>query len=185
MRRSRQRRGAAVCVEPRSGKTVAPTGRLGSRYRHATDRLSAGRCIECGAADGPRLAAPPDRVDRPATQDHSHLGADRDCPAQTLQLIDSLNEFVGRWVAWLVLLAVLISAGNAVVRKAFNISSNAFLEIQWYLFAAVFLLGRRLHAAAPGAREDRRGPRPLHPAHAGQDRDLRHRLSSCSRSSSR
>lgn len=54
--------------------------------------------------------------------------------------IDRLSEFVGRWVAWLVLAAVLISAGNAVTRKAFNMSSNAFLEIQWYLFAAVFLL---------------------------------------------
>ncbi|MCW5660141.1 MAG: TRAP transporter small permease subunit [Burkholderiaceae bacterium] len=54
--------------------------------------------------------------------------------------IDSLNEFVGRWVAWLVLAAVLISAANAIVRKAFDMSSNAFLEIQWYLFAAVFLL---------------------------------------------
>ncbi|MBL8350872.1 MAG: TRAP transporter small permease subunit [Burkholderiaceae bacterium] len=56
------------------------------------------------------------------------------------RLIDRLNEWVGRWVAWLVLAAVLISAVNAVVRKAFNTSSNAFLEIQWYLFAAVFLL---------------------------------------------
>ena len=55
--------------------------------------------------------------------------------------IDRLSEFVGRWVAWLVLAAVLISAANAVVRKAFDMSSNAFLEIQWYLFAAVFLLG--------------------------------------------
>ena len=54
--------------------------------------------------------------------------------------IDRLNEFVGRTVSWLVLAAVLISAINAVVRKAFNMSSNAFLEIQWYLFAAVFLL---------------------------------------------
>lgn len=54
--------------------------------------------------------------------------------------IDQLSEWVGRWVAWLVLAAVLISAGNAVTRKAFNIGSNAFLEIQWYLFAAVFLL---------------------------------------------
>ena len=54
--------------------------------------------------------------------------------------IDRLSEWVGRWVAWLVLAAVLISAGNAVVRKVFNASSNAFLEIQWYLFAAVFLL---------------------------------------------
>lgn len=54
--------------------------------------------------------------------------------------IDRLNEFVGRWVSWLVLAAVVISAVNAVVRKAFGTSSNAFLEIQWYLFAAVFLL---------------------------------------------
>jgi TRAP-type mannitol/chloroaromatic compound transport system permease small subunit len=56
------------------------------------------------------------------------------------RLIDRLSEFIGRWVAWLVLVAVLISAANAVTRKAFNFSSNAFLEIQWYLFAAVFLL---------------------------------------------
>jgi TRAP-type mannitol/chloroaromatic compound transport system permease small subunit len=56
------------------------------------------------------------------------------------RLIDSLNEFVGRWLAWLVLAAVLISAANAIVRKAFDTSSNAFLEIQWYLFAAVFLV---------------------------------------------
>jgi TRAP-type mannitol/chloroaromatic compound transport system permease small subunit len=54
--------------------------------------------------------------------------------------IDRLNEWVGRWVAWLVLATVLISAGNAVVRKVFNTSSNALLEIQWYLFAAIFLL---------------------------------------------
>jgi TRAP-type mannitol/chloroaromatic compound transport system permease small subunit len=56
------------------------------------------------------------------------------------RLIDRLNAAVGRWVAWLVLAAVVISAGNAVVRKLLNTSSNAFLEIQWYLFAAVFLL---------------------------------------------
>ena len=54
--------------------------------------------------------------------------------------IDKFSEWVGRWVAWLVLAAVLISAGNAVTRKAFDMSSNAFLEIQWYLFAAVFML---------------------------------------------
>jgi TRAP-type mannitol/chloroaromatic compound transport system permease small subunit len=54
--------------------------------------------------------------------------------------IDRFSEFIGRWVAWLVLAAVLISAANAVVRKVFNMSSNSFLEIQWYLFSAVFLL---------------------------------------------
>lgn len=56
-------------------------------------------------------------------------------------LIDGLSERVGRMVLWLVLVAVFISASNAVIRKLFNTSSNAFLEIQWYLFAAIFLLG--------------------------------------------
>ena len=51
-----------------------------------------------------------------------------------------MSEFIGRWVAWLVLAAALVSSLNASVRKIFNTSSNAFLEIQWYLFAAVFLL---------------------------------------------
>ena len=55
-------------------------------------------------------------------------------------LIDRMTNAIGRWVAWLVLAAVLISTGNAISRKAFNLSSNAYLEIQWYLFAAVFLL---------------------------------------------
>jgi TRAP-type mannitol/chloroaromatic compound transport system permease small subunit len=55
--------------------------------------------------------------------------------------IDALNERVGRAVTWLVLLSVVISSGNAVVRKLFDVSSNAWLEIQWYLFAAVFMLG--------------------------------------------
>lgn len=54
--------------------------------------------------------------------------------------IDWLNERVGRAVLWLVLVAVLISAANAWVRKLFSVSSNAFLEIQWYLFSAIFLL---------------------------------------------
>ncbi len=56
------------------------------------------------------------------------------------RLIDSLNEHIGRWLYWLVLADVVISSGNAVVRYAFNRSSNAGLEIQWYLFSAVFLL---------------------------------------------
>ncbi|MET0575741.1 MAG: TRAP transporter small permease subunit [Mesorhizobium sp.] len=54
--------------------------------------------------------------------------------------IDRLNEFIGKWVSWSILLAVLVSAGNAVIRKAFNMSSNAWLELQWYLFGAAFLL---------------------------------------------
>lgn len=54
--------------------------------------------------------------------------------------IDRLSERISRSVMWLILLAILVSAGNAIVRKAFNISSNAWLELQWYLFGAAFLL---------------------------------------------
>ena len=55
------------------------------------------------------------------------------------RLVDRTSERIGRAVYWLVLVTVLISCANAVVRKAFNYSSNAFLEIQWYLFSAIFL----------------------------------------------
>ena len=54
--------------------------------------------------------------------------------------IDWVNDKVGRAALWLVLLASLISAGNAISRYGFNLSSNAMLEVQWYLFSAVFLL---------------------------------------------
>lgn len=60
---------------------------------------------------------------------------------QLSRLIDRISEWIGRWLAWLVLFMVLISAANATYRKAFSDSSNAFLEIQWYLFSAVFLVG--------------------------------------------
>ena len=54
--------------------------------------------------------------------------------------IDRVNEVVGKWVSWLILVAILVSAINAVIRKTFNMSSNAWLELQWYLFGAAFLL---------------------------------------------
>lgn len=53
--------------------------------------------------------------------------------------IDALNRQVGRSLVWLVLASVFISAGNAMLRKAFDLSSNAWLEAQWYLYAAAFL----------------------------------------------
>jgi TRAP-type mannitol/chloroaromatic compound transport system permease small subunit len=56
------------------------------------------------------------------------------------RLIDRINERIGRTVMWLVLVAVAVSAVNAIVRKVFNMSSNAFLEAQWYMFSAIFLL---------------------------------------------
>lgn len=60
---------------------------------------------------------------------------------QLSRAIDWINRQVGRAIIWLVLAAVLVSAANAVVRKALSVSSNAWLEVQWYMFAAVFLLG--------------------------------------------
>ncbi len=54
--------------------------------------------------------------------------------------VDRLNTFVGKYVIWLILASTVISAVNAVIRKIFNMSSNAYLEVQWYLFAAAFLL---------------------------------------------
>ena len=55
--------------------------------------------------------------------------------------IDWITEKIGKSIGWLLLAAVLISAGNALIRKTFDVSSNAFLEAQWYLFGAVFMLG--------------------------------------------
>ena len=56
------------------------------------------------------------------------------------RLIDTITENIGKAVAWLILVAVLVSAGNAVIRKIFNMSSNAWLEAQWYLFGGAFML---------------------------------------------
>lgn len=60
---------------------------------------------------------------------------------QISRLIDAFTSLIGKLAMWLILATTLISAGNAIVRKVFDTSSNAFLEIQWYLFAAVFMLG--------------------------------------------
>ncbi|HVK93179.1 MAG TPA: TRAP transporter small permease subunit [Noviherbaspirillum sp.] len=56
------------------------------------------------------------------------------------RFIDTLNEKIGNGISWALLISVLICTGNAIVRYAFNMSSNAWLEIQWYLFSAIFLL---------------------------------------------
>jgi TRAP-type mannitol/chloroaromatic compound transport system permease small subunit len=54
--------------------------------------------------------------------------------------IDAVNAFIGRNAAWAILAAVIVSALNAIIRKVFGVSSNAWLELQWYLFGAVFML---------------------------------------------
>ena len=58
----------------------------------------------------------------------------------TTRVIDSINTWIGKRVAWLLLAAVLVSAVNATVRKVFDTSSNSWLELQWVLFSVVFLL---------------------------------------------
>src|SRR5690242_19507021 len=57
------------------------------------------------------------------------------------KLIDAMSERVGHAIYWLILVSVIVSSGNAVVRYIFDRSSNGWLELQWYLFSAVFLLG--------------------------------------------
>lgn len=59
---------------------------------------------------------------------------------QFSRAVDWLNGLIGKHVIWLILASTVISGINAVVRKAFNVGSNAFLEVQWYLFAASFLI---------------------------------------------
>ena len=56
------------------------------------------------------------------------------------RLIDAVTAFFGRNVKWAILAAILVSAGNAILRKAFDLSSNAWLELQWLLFGAAFML---------------------------------------------
>jgi TRAP-type mannitol/chloroaromatic compound transport system permease small subunit len=56
------------------------------------------------------------------------------------RLIDRMNTFIGKYVAWLVIAAVVVSAVNATVRKIFDMSSNSWLELQWVLFSTVFML---------------------------------------------
>ncbi len=56
------------------------------------------------------------------------------------RVIDRFHTVVGRWVAWLIFVAVIISTVNAIIRKVFDTSSNSWLELQWVLFGAVFLL---------------------------------------------
>jgi TRAP-type mannitol/chloroaromatic compound transport system permease small subunit len=56
------------------------------------------------------------------------------------RVIDSINERIGKVAAWAIVVAVLVSAVNAIIRRIFGVSSNAWLELQWYLFGAVFML---------------------------------------------
>ncbi|MCG7393985.1 TRAP transporter small permease subunit [Microvirga sp. ACRRW] len=56
------------------------------------------------------------------------------------RVIDAINERIGKVAAWAIVVAILVSAINAIIRRVFGVSSNAWLELQWYLFGAVFML---------------------------------------------
>jgi TRAP-type mannitol/chloroaromatic compound transport system permease small subunit len=84
-------------------------------------------------------APAPERLRR-SHNDEASGGGDVRVLLKLSNVIDDFNSWVGRWLAWLVLVAVLVSAANATVRKVFDTSSNAWLELQWVLFSVVFLL---------------------------------------------
>lgn len=76
-----------------------------------------------------------------STGQDGRKGSGMDFLLRISRAIDSIQERFGKALSWLILAAVLVSSINAIIRFAFNISSNAWLELQWYLFGAVFLLG--------------------------------------------
>jgi TRAP-type mannitol/chloroaromatic compound transport system permease small subunit len=92
-----------------------------------------------GAADAPIASLGARAVDPAGITGHARGQAVGGLLALS-RVIDALNRFIGRWLAWLIVVAVLISAANATVRKVFDTSSNSWLELQWILFSVVFLL---------------------------------------------
>ena len=98
------------------------------------------------------------------------------------RVIDAINFRIGKILAWLILAAVIVSAVNAVIRKLFDISSNAWLELQWVLFGAVFLHRRVLDAARQRAHPHRHREQPVLAAHAQHHRRRSATPSSCCRS---
>jgi TRAP-type mannitol/chloroaromatic compound transport system permease small subunit len=95
------------------------------------------------AAGGP-AASRHDNECRRRARRRGARGNDVDRVLQALlpvsRAIDALNSWLGRWLSWLILAAVIVSAVNAIIRKVFDTSSNAWLELQWVLFGVVFLL---------------------------------------------
>ena len=83
-------------------------------------------------------------VPRPIISQKWQMAANGGTNLQSLlgisRVIDKINGAIGRWVAWAILLAVIISTVNAIIRKLFDVSSNSWLELQWVLFGVVFLL---------------------------------------------
>ena len=114
-----------------------------------------------------RSARPVRSLRQPTIKARLREGESSDArPPQLSAMVDNLNERIGRAMIWLILIVVVVSAGNAVSRFSLNMSSNAMLEVQWYLFSAVFLLSAgyvlkrnehiRIDIIAAGSRTARR-----------------------------
>ena len=80
------------------------------------------------------------RVQRGGAPDRALKGIDVGVLLGVSRVIDAINFRIGKTLAWLILAAVIVSAVNAVIRKLFDVSSNSWLELQWVLFGAVFLI---------------------------------------------
>src|SRR5262249_10642100 len=123
---------------PPTNFRLTPTGRFGLRWLGSTtDRGMPAvfvRPAAEGAKPGPRSPSVTSRFrERPRGQDvNALLALSRD--------IDAVNFRIGKVLSWLILAAVIVSATNAIIRKLFDTSSNAWLELQWVLFGTVFLL---------------------------------------------
>ena len=81
-----------------------------------------------------------ERVQRGGAPDRALRGMDVGVLLGVSRVIDAINFRIGKTLAWLILAAVIVSAVNAVIRKLFDVSSNSWLELQWVLFGAVFLI---------------------------------------------
>jgi TRAP-type mannitol/chloroaromatic compound transport system permease small subunit len=93
-----------------------------------------------GRASGAAFEGEPEATTSAARHGLWRMGGDVRALLAVSRVIDAINTRIGRWLAWLILATVLISAANATIRKVFDTSSNAWLELQWVLFGIVFLM---------------------------------------------
>jgi TRAP-type mannitol/chloroaromatic compound transport system permease small subunit len=122
---------ALIAQDQRRARPIA-----GGARQNTYNRADTAGCLSnpSGRKNAPRLLQP--------SRPHSNpLGGIVNALLAFSRSIDRMNEAIGKASTWIVLIVVVISAGNAVVRYAADWSSNALLEIQWYLFSAIFLLG--------------------------------------------
>jgi TRAP-type mannitol/chloroaromatic compound transport system permease small subunit len=140
---------ARASIRPRRCSAENPKARQRPRFapKLSIDGARAVRIklsLQSRASGVARSGAAKECPAEPAAGEGKRVGGTFDEILQALLLvsrgIDAFNQRLGKWVSWLILAMVLISATNATVRKVFDTSSNAWLELQWVLFSMVFLL---------------------------------------------